>query len=107
MIYKVLDILTNQAVSGVYLYRGSKDAPAFSTFTDGQGFAEISSDLPFKISHIGYKDYSVGLSEAGNSVIYIEPVSYSLPEVVVTASKPFNFALWITLAALVYIAGKK
>jgi len=95
MIFKVLDIATNQPIPGAYLYTGPKSSPLFATFTNDQGTAEIDNSSSFRVSHVAYIDYEV--FPGPGSIIYLEPKINELPGVTVTAARPANMGMLISL----------
>jgi hypothetical protein len=101
---KILDILTNQPVSGAYIFQGEKNAPTFSTFTDSNGEAVVMNPGVYAVSHIAYKPGTIEYTGQGLTA-YLEPATYTLPAVTIRpepeplAPKPAGVS-WIIIVVI-------
>lgn len=88
---RILDILTNQPIPGVHIYYSPSndvaDIANMGTTNEGGEFNFDAGNSPsFMTSHVGYRPIMI---DPGNypDPIYLEPKTYALPEVTVTASR--------------------
>ncbi|RBP34816.1 hemoglobin/transferrin/lactoferrin receptor protein [Oceanihabitans sediminis] len=83
----VLNKETGEPIPSVAIYNKSKSS---STITDFDGVANLyafRSGERIYFQHLSYHEFSVIKTEINSSIITLEPLSYGLEEVVISASK--------------------